>query len=73
MRLPRGISGDQVIRALERAGWAQVRTRGSHVMLQKEGRDYTLSVPRHQEVGPGLLRGLIRDAGLSVEEFVALL
>jgi len=73
MRLPRGLSGDQVVRALERAGWVQVRTRGSHIMLQKEGREYTLSVPRHSEVGPGLLRGLIRDAGLSVEEFAVLL
>lgn len=37
MRLPRGLSGDQVVRALERTGWEQVRTRGSHIMLQKPG------------------------------------
>ena len=73
MRLPRGLSGDQIARALERAGWEQVRVRGSHIMLQKPGREFTLSVPRHREIGRGLLRGLIRDAGLTVEQFVDLL
>jgi len=38
-------------------------------MLQKEGREHTLSVPRHREIGPGLLR----DADLTVEEFIGLL
>lgn len=71
MRLPRGLSGDEVVQALGRAGWRRVR--GSHVMLQKEGHDYTLSVPRHSEIGPGLLRGLLREAGLPLEEFVGLL
>ncbi len=73
MRLPRGLSGEQVVRALERAGWVRVRTRSSHMMLQKDGCDYTLSVPRHREIGPGLLRGLLRDADLTVDEFVDLL
>ena len=73
MRLPRGLSGDQIARAFQRAGWVHVRTRGSHLMLQKEGHDYTLAVPRHREVGPGLLRGLISDAGMAVDEFVRLL
>jgi len=73
MRLPRGLSGDQIVRAFEHAGWVQVRLRGSHVMMQKEGHDYTLAVPRHRQVGPGLLRGPIRDAGVTVEEFTRLL
>jgi hypothetical protein len=42
-------------------------------MLQKAGHDYTLSVPRHSEIGPGLLRGLLREAGRTLEEFVGLL
>jgi predicted RNA binding protein YcfA (HicA-like mRNA interferase family) len=73
VRLPRGLSGDEVIRAFERAGWRRVRTRGSHAMLQRPGHDYTLAVPLHRKVGPGLLRGLISDAGVTVEEFVGLL
>ncbi|MBM3471757.1 MAG: type II toxin-antitoxin system HicA family toxin [Armatimonadetes bacterium] len=73
MRLPRGLSGDEIARAFERAGWRGVRMRGSHLMMQKPGHDYTLAVPLHRNVGPGLLRGLIGDAGLTVEEFVRLL
>lgn len=73
MKLPRGISGQQVVRALERAGWQQVRIRGSHVMLQKEGHDYTLSVPLHDHLGPGLLRGLLRDAEMTVDDFARFL
>ena len=73
MRLPRGLSGKAAVRALEKEGWREVRTRGSHAMLQKPGNDYTLAVPLHDSLGPGLLRGLIRDAGLTVDEFVSLL
>ena len=71
-RLP-VVSGDEAIRALRRAGWVARRQVGSHVMLDKEGEAATLSVPRHQELGPGILRRLIRDAGMTVEEFVGLL
>jgi hypothetical protein len=42
-------------------------------MLCKEGKAATLSVPRHHELGPGILRRLIRDAGLTVEVFIGLL
>jgi predicted RNA binding protein YcfA (HicA-like mRNA interferase family) len=49
------------------------RRRGSHVTLTKPGSIVVLTVPLHRELGPGLLRSLIRKAGLSVEEFVGLL
>jgi predicted RNA binding protein YcfA (HicA-like mRNA interferase family) len=70
-RLP-VVSGDQAIRAFEKAGWVARRQVGSDVALDKEGRTATLSVPRHRELDRGLLRRLIRDAGMSVEEFVSL-
>ncbi|MBM4338431.1 MAG: type II toxin-antitoxin system HicA family toxin [Deltaproteobacteria bacterium] len=38
-------------------------------MLTKAGYQWTLSVPQHDELGPGLLRKLIRQAGLTIEEF----
>ena len=62
-------SGAEAVRKLRRAGWMAVRQRGSHAMMTKPGYQYTLSVPQHQELGPGLLRKLIRQAGLTVEEF----
>ena len=62
-------SGAEAVRKLERAGWSLARQKGSHVMLTKPGYQWTLSVPLHDELGPDLLRKLIRQAGLKVEEF----
>jgi predicted RNA binding protein YcfA (HicA-like mRNA interferase family) len=42
---------------------------GSHVVLRKEGSKITIAVPKHKELKPGLLRNLIKAAGLTVEEF----
>jgi len=44
---------------------------GSHIVLVKEDHPATLSVPDHKEVARGTLRSLIRDAGLTVGEFVS--
>ena len=72
LRLPR-ISGAETVRAFQRAGWRFARQKGSHVMMTRPGSIYSLSVPQHPELGPGLLRDLIRKAGLTLEEFIALL
>ena len=65
-------SGSEAVQKFERAGWTVARQRGSHVMMVKTGYEYTLSVPQHNELGPGLLRKLIRQADLTVEEFNSL-
>lgn len=67
------ISGMEAIKAFSRAGWIPHRQAGSHVVLRKEGSKVTLSVPKHKELKPGLLRYLIKAAGLTVEEFEKLL
>ncbi len=67
------ISGRQARRAFEQAGWVFNRQRGSHMVLVKSGARFNLTIPDHRELDRGLLRGLIRDAGLTVDEFVALL
>ena len=67
------ISGKEAAKAFERAGW-QVRGQvGSHLMLTKEGVRANLSVPQHRELSVGTLRALIRNAGLTVDEFLELL
>ena len=66
------ISGDEFVRAVAKAGYAWDRTVGSHMILVGPG-GRRLSVPRHRELGRGLLRALIRDAGLTREEFLDLL
>ncbi len=65
-------SGDEVVRAFKRAGWHVARRKGSHVIMEKEGSDATPSIPVHKgkDVKKGTLRNLIRDAELSVEEFL---
>ena len=67
------ISGRQARRAFENAGWVFNRQRGSHMVLVKTGTAFNLTIPDHRELDRGLLRGLIRDTGLTVEKFVALL
>ncbi len=70
-RLPM-ISGDEFAKAIRKIGYVWEHTEGSHmILLHPSGR--RLSVPRHAELGRGLLRALIKDAGLSREEFLKLL
>jgi len=66
------ISGEGAVRKFVCAGWTVVRRRGSHIMLTKPGYQWTLSVPDHPQLGRGLLSKLIKQAGLTVEEFNAL-
>lgn len=67
------ISGREAVRAFERAGWHLLRRESSHVILGKSGVPAVLSIPDHRTLRRGTLRGLIRTAGLTVEEFVDLL
>ena len=67
------VSGRVVVRAFEKDGWNMVRQRGSHMILIKDGRMASLSVPDHKEIARGTLRSLIRSSGLTVEQFIVLL
>ena len=72
-RLPR-LKGKELVRALEQAGFAVDRTRGSHVFLSHpDGRTTTVPVHSGETVGPGLLRAILRDVELSVDELADLL
>ena len=61
----------EVVRAFEELGWQVARQRGSHIVLTKPGSVVTLSVPDHAQVARGTLRALIAKAGITVEEFLA--
>jgi predicted RNA binding protein YcfA (HicA-like mRNA interferase family) len=66
------ISGDEFVKILSKIGYKWDHTEGSHmILLHPSGR--RLSVPRHAELGRGLLRALIRDADLSRDDFMRLL
>lgn len=67
------VSGERLIKALAKDGWAVVRQRGSHVRLKKSGRKNALVVPLHKEIRKGTLGGILRDADLSADELRRLL
>jgi predicted RNA binding protein YcfA (HicA-like mRNA interferase family) len=66
------VSGADAVKRFERAGWFVLRTRGSHVILAHPANRARLSIPQHRELDRGLLRALLRSAGLTVDEFRAL-
>jgi predicted RNA binding protein YcfA (HicA-like mRNA interferase family) len=68
VRLPRDVTGSEAVKALRRLGFEERRQTGSHVILRKESR--TVVVPMHKPIKPGTLKGLIEQAGLTVELFV---
>jgi predicted RNA binding protein YcfA (HicA-like mRNA interferase family) len=65
------LSGREVVQVFGSFGWQKARQTGSHIILISHGHPATLSVPDHREVARGTLRSLIRQAGLTVDEFVA--
>ena len=71
-KLPRDVSGQQAVRAFQKAGWL-IRKTGPHIIMEKEGMRPILSVPNHKVLDPGTLRSLIRYSGLTIEEFIRLL
>jgi predicted RNA binding protein YcfA (HicA-like mRNA interferase family) len=68
---PPSVSGSEVIRALGRLGFRIVRQRGSHVILRKdtEAGAVGCAVPAHLELAPGTLRGILKQAGVSLKDF----
>jgi len=70
--LPR-ISGGEAVSAFRRLGYEVDRQKGSHIILRHPEPPFRrLTVPDHREVAKGTLRVLIREAGITVEEFTAL-
>lgn len=72
-RLP-AVRPRQLIRVLERTGWTLVRTRGSHLVFAHPDNPKLVTVPNHPgDVKRPLLAGILKDAGISREEFLRLL
>lgn len=69
-KIPCGVSGADTVRAL-RLGFEVVRQRGSHIVMRRETAGCV--VPNHQEMKVGTLAAILRQAGVSIEEFLVLL
>ena len=61
------VSGEEACRALQRLGFVLLRQRGSHAILRHGDRGCV--VPMHREISPGTLRGVLKQAGVTEEEF----
>ena len=68
----RRVSGQQAIQALERLGFEQVRQRGSHVVLRRLHPEGAIGcvVPLLRELAVGTLRGILRQAHVTPDDFV---
>lgn len=72
-QLPR-VSGGEVVAALSKVGYEKDRQRGSHIVMRQIALPHRrITVPDHREIATGTLRAIIRQAGLTTEEFRDLL
>jgi len=68
------VSGRETVKALRKIGYEQDRQRGSHIVLRQVVYPHRrLVVPDHHEVAKGTLRAIIKQSGLTVDEFKSLL
>ena len=74
MRLP-VVSGQKIVKALKKAGFEIVGRKGSHIRLKKKTEDgtYIVTVPDHPEISKYTFHSIIRQSGMSREEFIELL
>ena len=71
----RRVTGKELVKALRKAGFEEKRQRGSHVHMKRERDGKRVTVPVHggQVIPVGTLRAILRDAGITPEEFAKLL
>jgi predicted RNA binding protein YcfA (HicA-like mRNA interferase family) len=65
------ISGQECIKALQKAGFEITKQKGSHIKLRRD--DRTVIVPNHKELDRGTLKSIIEQSGIEVDKFLELL
>jgi predicted RNA binding protein YcfA (HicA-like mRNA interferase family) len=78
MKLPRGVSGDSLVRALEQLGYSVIRQKGSHTRMRHEGPPvHSITVPLHNPLKTGTLHGILSEVAqmrsMTVEALAKLL
>ena len=68
MKLPRDVSGPEAVKGLKRLGFVVTRQVGSHIRMAKGS--VRVTVPNHKTILPKTLQTILRQAGVSVEEFL---
>jgi predicted RNA binding protein YcfA (HicA-like mRNA interferase family) len=72
-KLPRGLSGKKVVKALNKAGFYAKRRKGSHIVLRRDNPFAQVVVPDHPNIDTGTLDSILDGAGISTAEFIKLL
>lgn len=72
MPKPPLVSGKETVKALQRLGFVFIRQKGSHAILRRETADGARGcvVPMHREIQPATLRGILKQAGVDVQDFI---
>jgi len=72
-KLP-SVTGNQVIKALQKRGFAVARVKGSHhILIHTDGRRTVVPVHSNEDIGTGLLSQILRDCQITRDEFRELL
>ena len=66
-KLP-NLSGKEIVRRFEKLGFISVRQKGSHIVMRKDS--HVCVVPNHKEVKTGTLNGILKQAGVTIDEFM---
>ena len=72
-KLPTGLSGQDLVKALQRVGFTVQRQRGSHIILRRESPHARVVVPNHKTLRVGTLRAILHEANLTVEQLLEIL
>jgi predicted RNA binding protein YcfA (HicA-like mRNA interferase family) len=67
------ISGKECIKALEKIGFVIFRQRGSHITMVRQNPQCQVTIPNHKTVAKGTLSAIIKQANLTIDEFIKLL
>jgi len=65
VKLPRDLSGPEIVKALQRLGFVVVRQEGSHIRMEREATRIT--IPNHKAIAPKTLQSILRQAGVTIE------
>lgn len=67
------VSGAETVKALEKAGWVVTRSKGSHIVMTKDGMAANVCVPQHSEIKKPTLKNILQSAEISAKDFKDLL
>ena len=72
-KFPRGMSGKEIIKALQKNGFYVKRQKGSHIILRRDNPFAQVVVPDHKSIDTGTLASILDGASLSIDEFIKLI